>query len=79
MRKFVFVLTRGLEDPTRVTRAFQLAKAAKENKFDVSMFLTDDAVMVVKHNMIDNIVAPTGDEAGDHYQFLIEKKVPIFV
>ncbi|MCP3898784.1 MAG: sulfur reduction protein DsrE, partial [Desulfobacteraceae bacterium] len=47
--------------------------------YDVSMFLTDDAVMVVKHNMINNIVAPTGDEAGDHYQFLLEKKVPIFV
>ncbi len=79
MRKFVFVLTRGLEDPTRVTRAFQLAKAAKENNFDVSMFLTDDAVLVVKEGMIDNVVAPTGDEAASHYQFLLENKVPVFV
>ena len=79
MRKFVFVLTRGLEDPTRVTRAFQLAKAAKENDYDVSMFLTDDAVMVVKHKLVDNIVAPTGDEAAAHYQFLLANKVPIFV
>ncbi|MCK5541396.1 MAG: DsrE family protein [Desulfobacterales bacterium] len=79
MRKFVFVLTRGLEDPTRVTRAFQLAKAAKENNYEVSLFLTDDAVMTVKHNMIDNVVAPTGDEAGAHYQFLLKNKVPIFV
>ena len=74
MRKFVFVLTRGLEDPTRVTRALQLAKAAKENNFDVSMFLTDDAVLVVKEGMIDNVVAPTGDEAASHYQFLLENK-----
>lgn len=79
MRKFVFVLTRGLEDPTRVTRALQLAKAAKENNFDVSMFLTDDAVLVVKEGMIDNVVAPTGDEAASHYQFLLENKVPVFV
>ncbi|MBL6996112.1 MAG: sulfur reduction protein DsrE, partial [Desulfobacula sp.] len=36
MGRFVFVLTRGLEDPTRVTRSFQLAKAAKENGHDAS-------------------------------------------
>jgi predicted peroxiredoxin len=79
MRKFVFVLTRGLEDPTRVTRALQLAKAATENKYEAKIFLTDDAVMIVKNNMIDNIVAPTGDEASDHYQFLLKNRVPIFV
>ncbi len=54
MGRFVFVLTRGLEDPTRVTRSFQLAKAAKENGHDASMFLTDDAVMLVKNGMLDN-------------------------
>jgi len=30
MGKFLFVLTRGLEDPTHVTRTFQLAKSAKK-------------------------------------------------
>ncbi len=38
MSRFVFVLTRGLEDPTRVTRSFQLAKAAKENGHEACMF-----------------------------------------
>ncbi len=79
MGNFVFVLTRGLEDPTRVTRALQLAKAAKETGHEASMFLTDDAVMLVKDGMIDNVVAPTGDEAASHYHFLLENKVPIFV
>ncbi len=79
MGKFLFVLTRGIEDPTRVTRAFQLAKAAKENGHEVNVFLTDDAVLAVKNGMIDNVVAPTGDEAGTHLQFLIEKKVPIYL
>ncbi|MBC8442549.1 MAG: DsrE family protein [Deltaproteobacteria bacterium] len=79
MGRFVFVLTRGLEDPTRVTRSFQLAKAAKENGHDASMFLTDDAVMLVKNGMLDNVVAPTGDEAAAHFQFLIENKVPIYL
>ena len=79
MSTFVFVLTRGLEDPTRVTRTFQLAKAAHETGHAVSLFLTDDAVMVVKKGMADNIVAPTGDEAGSHLFYLVENQVPIFV
>ena len=79
MGNFVFVLTRGLEDPTRVTRALQLAKAAKETGHNVSMFLTDDAVLVVKKGLIDNIVAPTGDEAVGHYEYLVQNDVPIYV
>ncbi len=79
MSKFVFLLTRGLEDPTRVTRGFQLAKAAHENGHEVGLFLTDDAVVVAKEGMADNIVAPTGDEAGSHLFYLVENKVPIFV
>ena len=79
MGNFLFVLTRGLEDPTRVTRAFQMAKAAKEEGHNVNLFLTDDAVLVVKNGMADNIVAPTGDEAGSHLQFLIQNNVPIYI
>ncbi|MGB5158737.1 DsrE family protein [Desulfobacterium sp. N47] len=79
MRKFLFVLTRGMEDPTHVTRAFQLAKAARESGHEVNIFLTDDAAFLVKHGMIDNIVAPTGDEAFSHYQYLVQNKVPIYV
>jgi len=40
MGKFLFVLTRGLEDPTRVTRTFQLTKATKETGNGVNIFLT---------------------------------------
>lgn len=79
MSKFVFVLTRGLEDPTRVTRTYQLAKAAHEQGNEVHIFLTDDGVVTAKEGMIDNIVAPTGDEAGPHLYYLVENKVPIFV
>jgi len=79
MGSFVFFLSRGLEDPTRVTRAFQMAKAAKEHGHEVNVFLTDDAVTLVKPGMCDNVVAPTGDEAGAHLQYLIQNEVPIFV
>lgn len=79
MQKFVFVLTRGIEDPTRVTRSFQLAKAAKEQGHEVSLFLTDDAVTLAKKGIIDNVVAPTGDEASGHLFYLIDNDVPIFL
>jgi predicted peroxiredoxin len=79
MRKFLFVLTRGLEDPTRVTRALQLAKVAREQGNEVSLFLTDDAVVLAKPGMVDHVKAPTGDEAKPYFQFLVEKGVPIFV
>ena len=79
MAKFVFVLTRGLEDPTRVTRTFQLAKAAHETGHQVSLFLTDDAVVVAQDGMVDNIVAPTGDEVGTHLFYLVDNRVPIYV
>lgn len=39
MAKFLFVLSRGLEDPTRATRAFQLAKVAKAKNHEVHVFL----------------------------------------
>jgi predicted peroxiredoxin len=79
MGNFLFVLTRGLEDPTRVTRALQLAKVAKEQDHDVTLFLTDDAVFIAKPGMADQIKAPTGDEAKPYLDFLIDKDVPIYV
>mgnify|MGYP000418543711 CR=1 FL=1 len=79
MDRFLFVLTRGLEDPTRVTRALQLAKVAREQGNEVNLFLTDDAVVLAKPGMTDQVKAPTGDEAKIYFDFLLEEKVPIFV
>ena len=77
MGKFLFVMTRGIEDPTRVTRALQLAKVAKEQGNDVNVFLTDDAVLLAKPGIADTVKAPTGDEAGTYFNFLVEQQVPI--
>ena len=79
MDKFLFVLTRGLEDPTRVTRTLQLAKVAKEQGNEVNVFLTDDAVLLAKPGMVDRIKAPTGDEAAPYFSFLLEHKVCLYV
>jgi len=79
MAQFLFVLTHGLEDPVRVTRTLQLAKVAREKGHDVNIFLTDDAVFLAKRGMMDNVKAPTGDEAGPYFSFLVEHKVPVYV
>jgi predicted peroxiredoxin len=79
MAGFLFVLTRGLEDPTRVTRALQLAKVAREKGHQVNLFLTDDAVLLARPGMVDNVKAPTGDEARGYFEYLLKEKVPILV
>jgi predicted peroxiredoxin len=79
MAKFLFVLSRGIEDPTRSTRCIQFAKVAKENGHDVTVFLVEDGVMVAKVGMVDNIKSPTGDELKGHLDYLVKEQVPILV
>ena len=78
MAKFLFVLSRGLEDPSRGTRCMQLAHIAKQEGHDVSIFLVDDGVIYAKKGMCDNVVAPTGDEMSTYMEFLTQGQVPIY-
>ncbi len=79
MEKFLFVLSRGLEDPSRATRAFQLAKVTKEKGHEVNIFLVDDAVAYAVLGLADNVKAPTGDEAKPYIDYLVENKVPFYI
>jgi len=79
MEKFLFVLSRGLEDPTRATRAFQLAKVAKEKGHEVNIFLVDDAVAYAVLGLADHVQAPTGDAAKPYLDYLVENKVPFYI
>ncbi len=79
MGKYLFVLTRGLEDPTRVTRCLQLAKVAKEQGNDVHLFLTDDAVVLSKPGIVDTVKAPTGDGAKEYFDYIVGQEIPIYV
>ncbi len=62
MAKFLFVLTRGPEDPTRAVRCFQFAKIAADKGHEVTVFLVDDAVYLTNLSLSERIKAPTGDE-----------------
>jgi predicted peroxiredoxin len=79
MAKYLFVLTRGTEDPTRATRCLQLVKVAKEEGHEVRLFLTDEAVCLARKGGTENVVAPTGDDADTYMQFLLREKVPLYV
>jgi len=79
MAKFLFVLSRGLEDPTRVTRALQFAKLAVDEGHETSVFLVDDAVVAAKVGMLDNVKSPTGDDAKSYLDALVAAGTPILV
>ncbi len=79
MAKFLFVLSRGLEDPTRATRCFQFAKLAREDGNQVVVFLVDDGVIYARLGAAEQVKAPTGDELKPYLDYLIEQQVPIMV
>jgi predicted peroxiredoxin len=79
MAKFLFVLSRGMDDPVRATRCIHLAKVAKQEGHDVSVFLIDDGVNIARIGMVDNMKSPTGDELKSLLDYLIAEKTPILV
>jgi len=74
MTKFLFVLTRGPEDPTRAVRCFQLAKIAADKGFEVTVFLVDDAAYFANLSLTERVKAPTGDELITYWRFWWKKR-----
>ena len=79
MAKFLFVLSRGMDDPVRATRCIHLAKVAKEEGHEVRVFLIDDGVLIAKIGKVDNMRSPAGDELNTLLDHLIKDAVPILV
>jgi len=79
MARFLFVLSRGPEDPTRAVRCFQFAKIALEKGHEVTVFLVDDAAYFTNIGLAERVKAPTGDELITYWKFLLEKGGKILV
>src|SRR5208283_5533720 len=79
MAKFLFVLSRGMDNPVRATRCIHLAKVAKEEGHEVDVFLIDDGVTIAKIGMADNMKSPTGDELKPLLDYLVKASVPTMV
>ena len=73
MRKYLFILSRGPEDPTRAVRCFQFAKIAADKGHDVTVFLVDDAVYFTNLGLAERVKCPTGDDLLPYLQVIQEK------
>lgn len=79
MTKFLFVLSRGPEDPTRSVRALFLAKVAANKGHEVTVFLVDEAVYWTNLSMAEKVRIPTGDALIDQIKELRAKDVKFLV
>jgi len=78
-KKLLVVLNHGTDNPSKATRAFQMAKIAREKGAEVTVFLVDDAVYLAREGVADTIKAPTGDALNPYLTFIQESNVPIMV
>ena len=76
MARFLFVL--GTDEPSRVTRCFQLAKVAVESGHCAHVFLMDDGVVFARKDA-PRAEAKTGDALNQYMPSLIEHETPIHV
>lgn len=75
--KVLVVLSCGMDNPNRATRALFFAMVAHKEGKKATLFLLDDGVWLARKGIAENIRAATGDSADDHLIYLQENGVPI--
>ncbi len=73
----VIVLSCGTDNPNRSARAIHLATMAHKGGKNVTLFLLDEAVYLVKEGLLANVKAVTGDEAEGLMTYLQDNNVDI--
>src|SRR5579872_3245712 len=79
MSKLLVHLTHGPEDPTRATLAFLVAKAAKEEGHDVTIFLVANAVYLIKDSVIESVIGVGTGSLKEHFAFMLQNQIPIYL
>ena len=72
MARFLFHVTTGPENPTRVALAFLVAKSAAAQGHEVDVFLGGDAVHALRDETMDAIQGVGTGSLREHYQTLAE-------
>ena len=72
MARFLFHVTSGPENTTRMALAFLVAKTAAAQGHDVDVFLGGDAVHVLRDETMDAIHGVGTGSLREHYQALVE-------
>ncbi|MCB2182093.1 MAG: DsrE family protein [Desulfobulbaceae bacterium] len=73
----VIVCSCGTDNPNRSSRAIHLATIAHKEGKNVTVFLLDEGVFLVKKGMINHLQAATGDVADDLMTYLQAHNVPL--
>ena len=71
------ILSCGMDNPNRATRAVFMAMVAHKEGKNVTLFLLDDGVFIAKKGMAEHVKAATGDACDDHLTYLQANGVPI--
>ncbi|MEK6691570.1 MAG: DsrE family protein [Nitrospirota bacterium] len=78
-KRVLFVGTHGKEDMNKATLPFMMAMWAKENGLDPSIWLTDDAILLVKKGYADDLKAPDYKPFKFYLDKIVEKKIKIYI
>ncbi|MFQ5998326.1 MAG: DsrE family protein [Candidatus Bathyarchaeia archaeon] len=79
MSKILIHITSGTGEPTKTALAFLVAKTAKEEGHDVTMFLAGDAVNLIKDETINSLVGIGTGSLKEHFDFITKQKIPIYL
>lgn len=74
-----FVGMHGKEDLNKATLPFMMAMWAKENGLEVSIWLTDEAVLLVKKGYADDLQPPDYKPFKFYLDKVVEKKIKIYL
>ena len=72
-------ITNGTNNPTKASLGFMLARTAVEEGHDVQVFLTADAVSLIRKPVLESLVGLGTGKLSEHFNILVEAKVPIYV
>ena len=79
MAKFLYVGTRGTDDPTQATFPFLLAKGAIEAGHEAGIILMGESAPLMKDHIVDQISGVGVPPLRQLMDFIVEHKVPITV
>lgn len=78
MGKILFIISKGFEKAGGATRAFQIAKVAREKGNEVKVFLIDDAISWAQLGMAESAKAITGEEMKPFIDYLLDNRADIY-
>ena len=79
MAKILFNITNGTNNPTKASLGFMLARTAVEEGHEVQVFLNAGAVSLIRNPVLESLVGLGTGKLSEHFNILVNAKVPIYV